>query len=265
MNSKIVGGEMETTATGPLFYDDTPVRDAAELASSYPETQFNSRTRSTVPLLALVKDRPDLLRDLLATCGLEPDAALHFEYQVQSPRGRGKASHTDLMVIGKTGCMAIEAKWTEPASETVAAWLGSETENRREVLNGWLDLIGKAAGRTPAIDEAKAVTYQTVHRAASACHVGPAPQLAYLQFVSDATSAAALLEKRRADLLLLRSILGNGPFPVLRLIEVAIAPTAAFQALEPLGRGAPAAPAIQKGLVEQSLFRFERMSVRALL
>jgi hypothetical protein len=128
---------LDTLATGLMYYGSAPVSDFASLVSCYPKDEFNSPTRSTVPLLALAKDEPDLLQQFLSQCGLDRNAALHFEYQVKSPRGQGRASHTDLMVCGKVGCMAIEAKWTEPAYETVNAWLTPETNNRSEVLKSW--------------------------------------------------------------------------------------------------------------------------------
>jgi hypothetical protein len=245
-----------------MYYGSRPMSDFASLVSCYPKDEFNSPTRSTVPLLALAKDEPDLLYQLLSQCDLDRNAALHFEYQVKSPRGQGKASHTDLMVCGKAGCMAIEAKWMEPSYETVDAWLTPETNNRSEVLKGWLDLMRDVSSRMLSIDDVRSVTYQTIHRAASACHVGTPPQLAYLQFVSGAaTGSAATVEQRLADLALLRGVLGKGrPFP-LRLVEIEIDSTPAFRELERFERGADAASAIRQALLGQRLFDFKRMHV----
>ena len=59
-------------------------------------------------------------------------------------RGRGKASFTDLMITASSAAVAIEAKFTEPRGETVHKWLRDPPEtNRTDVLEGWLDLIGK--------------------------------------------------------------------------------------------------------------------------
>jgi hypothetical protein len=62
---------------------------------------------------------------------------MSFEYQVPPNRGRGKASHSDLMIGWDRAAAAIEAKWTEPEYELVSEWLGAKpTRNRKEVLSG---------------------------------------------------------------------------------------------------------------------------------
>lgn len=208
-------------------FDRAPVDTPALLPALYPAGEFRSRFRSTVPLLSLVQHHKALLREILGACGLGGDIDLHFEFKVRSPRGQGKASQTDLMVMTAAGCMAVEAKWTEPPYDTVAAWLGdSPTDNRLEVVRGWLDLIGSRIGTTPPLDAVRAITYQTIHRAASACHAGPAARLAYLQFLSP--DHKHILQHRRADLTALHDALGRPlDFPMLA-VGLAIAPTQAF-------------------------------------
>jgi hypothetical protein len=213
-------------------FNQALVENPAALPALYPIGEFRSRSRSTVPLLSLVMHHQAVLRGILGACGLEGDIDLAFEFQVRSPRGDGNPSHTDLMVRTATACMAVEAKWTEPPYPTVGRWLGkAPTSNRLNVLGGWLDLIGRRTGSVPSIDAVEAITYQTIHRAASVCHVDGMPRLAYLQFLSADQRGAAILEHRRADLSALCEALGHPPgFPVF-VIELAIEPTPAFAAL----------------------------------
>jgi hypothetical protein len=60
------------------------------------------------------------------------------------------------MLQSESRCLAIEAKWTEPAYETVSKWRGDKSQednvpqdrnepptNREQVLGGWLELLKK--------------------------------------------------------------------------------------------------------------------------
>jgi hypothetical protein len=153
-------------------YGDTEVAGHRELLACYPEDEFNSPFRSTVPHLAFWQPGERTLLELCRSVGAEvPDGVrAAFEYQVRPRRGRGKASHTDLMLTWSNHCAAIEAKYREPLYETVGDWLNhGNRENRLEVLRGWCELISlnTESDLTPA--SVGQVTYQVLHRAASAC------------------------------------------------------------------------------------------------
>ena len=100
-----------------------------------------------------------------------PDSArMVFEHQVKPIRGRGKASHTDLLISWEKGAIGIEAKWTEREYETVAKWLGPKpSENRRRVLAGWCELLSQCSNRSIKSEDVDQMPYQLVHRAASVC------------------------------------------------------------------------------------------------
>ena len=162
-----------------LHFNADVVADITALIGSYAPDEFNSPFRSTAPLLALLKESGNSLQNLLDGLGVGSDAHLFSEYQIKSKRGRGKASHTDLMITSSDSSWAIEVKWSEPRYPTVAEWIAEgkgETEaemlsrqnNRREVANGWLDFIRARVPGTPALEAVDAVVYQTLHRAASA-------------------------------------------------------------------------------------------------
>lgn len=133
---------------------------------------LKSPYRSTIPLLAYWANPDTRLADFQRSLGLpfSNDSALTFEYMVFPFNGRGKASHTDLMVVSPSLAIAIEAKYTEPLYKTVSAWLGNPPEeNRKLVLDGWLDVISKITGCSVNIQDISDFSYQLIHRTASAC------------------------------------------------------------------------------------------------
>src|SRR5262249_12519814 len=137
------------------YFNQTQVHNLKDLVDRYGSDEFASPFRSTAPPLSLIRDGQPMLEEILARCGFAERSTLHFEFQVAPPKGQGKASHTDLMVCTQTGCMAVEAKWTEPPYETVDEWLKGSSQpgdegrdNRREVLSGWLSLLQRMTTRS---------------------------------------------------------------------------------------------------------------------
>ncbi len=169
-------------AHGKLYFNRAPVADFDTLLEKYGPREFASPFRSTVPLFSLVKDGWPLFREILIRCDLPENAHLHFEYTQEVVRGKGMASHTDLMVCGRERSLAIEAKWTEPRYQTVAEWLTSsktnlpshgeqdpeEKTNREEVMAGWHELLQSRAPSLAPVEEFSKAIYQMVHRTASA-------------------------------------------------------------------------------------------------
>src|SRR5258706_7377560 len=194
-----------------FHFDRKPVHDFAELLHSYSGDEFDSSHRSTVPLLALVRDKQSTLQEILAACQVPMPVDFHFEFKVDPSKGRGKPSHTDLMVISEPVCIAIEAKWTEPPYENVGSWLskGADKTNRRGVLEGWLALLSPH-GTPLSSNEVDDCEYQMLHRAASACATASSyaarkrPMLAYFKFTSpNMPPSAARAEYYKAALALL--------------------------------------------------------------
>ncbi|WP_239491457.1 hypothetical protein [Luteitalea sp. TBR-22] len=149
---------------------------------------FDKVTRSTIPLLDYWREPAARLDSLTAQLGWPPfsEAELSFERQVPVANGKGKASFTDLMILGDQGAIAIEAKYTEPPYETVAEWLAQGNQaNRALVLDGWLARIGEATGTAVARPGVAALPYQLIHRAASACSVASARRAVVYQVFDD--------------------------------------------------------------------------------
>lgn len=252
---------MVIAACSRLHIDRQQFDDWASLVAQYPSGEFESPYRSTIPLLSLIRDGQAVLQEVLVACGFAPGPDLHFEYTVHPPIGEGKPSHTDLMVCEGSSCMAVEAKWTEPPYPTVGNWLGPKdgrTTNRKNVLAGWLSLIQPFASTELTEESVEPITYQTIHRAASACATSERPQLAYLQFVSERHGDAVTREKRLADLNRLRSALGRHDGFQIRLIEIDIEPTLAFEQLARLPKGSKqTGEAVRLALNSSSLFAFK--------
>lgn len=153
-------------------YGDKEVPGYEEILSCYPEKEFDSPFRSTVPHLMFWRSAETRFHDLCRFIGEQPfeSARASFEFQVKPPRGRGKPSHTDLMLTWDEHCAAVEAKYTEPKYETVAKWLEQgQRENRLTVLRGWCDLVARNTGSDLTLESVSQIAYQVLHRAASAC------------------------------------------------------------------------------------------------
>jgi hypothetical protein len=249
-----------------FYFNRTLVRDFAALLHSYNRDEFDSPRRSTVPLLALVRDKQNTLHKILTACQAPMPVDFHFEFKVEhQSKGRGKPSQTDLMAICDTVCIAIEAKWTEPPYESVASWLtkGADKSNRKEVLKGWLTLLSPE-GTPLSSDEVADCEYQMLHRAASACAAASSfsakkrPMLTYFKFTSpDVPNSAASREYYRAALALLHErILRSMDFRFF-LVEIQMAPSEQFGLIANLPKAAPTTGISVRGALQEApLFNF---------
>ena len=138
---------------------------------------------------------------------------------------------------------------------------GKGDDDRGEVLSGWIELLQRWATRAISRDELKGLTYQTVHRAASACSLGTLPQLSYLQFMAPSHRDGVTRDKRLADLKILRSVLGSKCNFPLRLIEVDIQFTPEFDKLASLPKGPETASKVGNALISERLFVFKDLRV----
>ncbi len=188
-----------------------------------------------MPLFALLKDE-EKFESMLVKMGISPGSDLHLEFTVEAPKGKGKASHTDLMVRSHTEALALEAKWKEPRYDTVEEWMmkGDNPTNRLRVLTGWLALIQKHATRELRSDDFSKAVYQMLHRAASACYETERSHLAYLHFIVDPGDKGSNSEHYETDLVYLKSLLGNPRTFSFHLIEADLIPTAAFELIRNL-------------------------------
>lgn len=250
-----------------LHYDKEIVNDVSAALLQYPETEFMSPTRSTVPLLSLLKDGNRILNKALSELHSDTASDLHLEYTVSPPIGKGKASYTDLMVRQQGDTLAIEAKWTEPRYETVAQWRrkGKSPKNRERVLRGWLDLIQPHSTRVLNLDDFSDAVYQMVHRAASACFNSEQPHLAYLHFIPDPSGKGATSKQYQSDLEHLRLLLGNPSNFQFYLVDLEIRLTEAFERIKDLPKGtAETASAVHTALENGPLFEFSDFHLQAI-
>jgi hypothetical protein len=234
------------------------VPDLDALIKECPEREFASPYRSTVPLLSLLKHGSDMWTAILRELGMSDQADLHVEFTVSSPKGRGKASHTDLMLREAERAQAIEAKWGEPRYETVAELLerGGGSGNRREVLSGWLELLRDHASLSLRPEDVSEVVYQLIHRAASACSAGKSPGLAYLSF-SPPPPGCGPDDHLKADLAKLLRSIHSRPSLFARVLEVQLEPTTEFLQLSSLPKGSSdTGRQVRAALLDGPLFKF---------
>ena len=129
---------------------------AMELAVSWEFAQKSERGLPSEVAKAL-DEQPDLNGARLLVAMPEHKVAL---------KGRGKASQTDVWTLLTTGkgyiSMAVEGKAGEPFASTLAEWLVSASDGKKERLEYLCELL--QAGSTPATD----LRYQLFHRTASA-------------------------------------------------------------------------------------------------
>ena len=134
------------------------------------------------------------------------EATLSFEHCVAPPKGIGRKSQTDLMILTDQYVVGVEAKYTEPRYQTVEKWLGTSS-NRRSVLEGWLDLVRSVRENMDIrVEDILDLSYQLIHRCASVCsHTVGKRAIVYQCFDQDETKS----EYYRSNLNSLKKRLGS--------------------------------------------------------
>ena len=255
------------------FYygNDDVLNNIDEAIPKYGGREFQSPTRSTVPLLSWLKHEPSMVESLLQDLGMSANFDLHLEYKVKPLKGHGKASHTDMMVVSEKSSLAIEAKWTEPRYESISKWRsqGADSQNRCDVLAGWLDFLQQHAPYPLHSDAFSVAVYQMVHRAASACSTGCNPKLAYLMFRSSQDPKSADMQKIHEDLTKLWDLLGKPDTFPFYLVELPLFPTAAFKEIAPLQKAnkttaekKATAEKVRTALKSNRLFDFDKYCIK---
>ena len=244
-----------------LFFNQKPVAHVDDALDLYKRSEFASATRSTVPLVSLLKHGGDVWASIVKELSAaDRSGELHLEFTVKSPRGRGKASHTDIMLIHGDRAIAFEAKWTEPQYDRVSKWLvgGDDPENRRLVMNGWLSLLQPHSPQKLRLEDFGAAIYQMAHRAASACYGDHKPTLAYIQFCPLASGCHPDVVLMN-DLSYLHNLLGAPDEFPFWLVEVVAKPTEAFEEIRGLTKGlSETAQAVHRALCNGPLFQFTK-------
>lgn len=216
------------------------IKTIADALPLYGSKEFESPTRSTIPMLALLKDDLDLFRKIVSQLEFPSDYDLFLEYTVGPFRGRGKASHTDVMLKGGKDSLAIEGKWTEPMYADVKDWPkkgATKTPNQKAVLEGWLNELGKQVGTSFDMSHFDNVTYQMIHRAASAAFTGERPRLAYFLFKPSPDPKSATPDDILVKLKDLWTLLGNPTSFPFYVVEIDIKPLETYEQLRLLVKG----------------------------
>lgn len=212
-----------------------PINTLADAILRYGDREFESVTRSTIPMLSLLNHHHDpvTFRTIAESLDVPDPSELYLEYTVSPPQGKGKASHTDVMIKSGQCSWAIEAKWTEPMYDTVTKWLEKVSQpNGTIVLKGWLEIIGQRLNQAFDYQDFGDVIYQMIHRTASAIEAGASSRVVYLLFKMPGLNAGATMEQITERLETLWRLLGcpeNLPFSV---VEISIEPTELYLHLQ---------------------------------
>ena len=157
-----------------LKYSGIRVDSFTDIITAFGKSEFKSHTRSTVPFLQFWRRPAERLRELASHLKINvgDSAVFDFEHKVPVVKGKGRPSHTDLKVISDYFSLTIEAKYLESRYDTCNKWLKDTKtpENKKLVLEGWIDLLNEAATSKISLNDVQELPYQVIHRAASACH-----------------------------------------------------------------------------------------------
>lgn len=193
-----------------LHFDKQQIDSIDDAYAMYKASEFESPTRSTIPLLSWLKHEPWAVGNLLDVLKVPSQRSIHLEYRVQCPKGSKPESQTDFMVLADRLSVSVESKWTEPIGDTVGDWGKSVDEvNGPLVLEGWLQLLRRAGTQDLAKDSFRQAINQMIHRAASACQASENPNLVYLLFRPSFDRQTASQQQVRDELAHLWRLLGR--------------------------------------------------------
>lgn len=148
--------------------------DFDAILDQFSGTKINTFRTSTIPLVQFWKETDYRLHELFKKMEiLTTKQILCFEYPTKPQQGKGKASMTDLMILGDNFKIAVEAKFTEYKKMTpdpIKKWKNDSAnkDNREMVLNYWTSLIEPFSNRLDT-ESLEQISYQFYHRIASAC------------------------------------------------------------------------------------------------
>jgi hypothetical protein len=242
------------------YHNSIKIENISGITDHYSTNEFFSPYRSTIYLLSFVQSQ-------LFTFFLEQNeinigkANLFFEYPVSQKLGKGKASCTDLIVIDDKKCVAIEAKSTETKYQTVSKWLGN-SDNRMKVLDGWLQIINSRLALNIAGAEIKDITYQMIHRLASACsEKEKTPEMIYLYF----GNKSGMVDYYRNELNFLKTTTKSKI--KISLYQIEIQKTAKMKQLENEWgkRNRDLSDGVKKGIVANNLLEFSKEGIKILI
>ncbi len=154
------------------IYYGRPIKQSfSEVIDQFSSKEINSLKTSTLPLLDYWKKTDERIDFLFNKVNIRSsNIQLCFEYPTRSYKSN-KSSMTDLMIMCNGIRIAIECKFTEVnMDETINKWNKDETQNRRKVISHWLNILKPFTSEEISIDSIGELSYQFLHRTASACY-----------------------------------------------------------------------------------------------
>lgn len=247
------------------FGNPKPVQSVSDAVSLYGVKEFDSPTLSTIPMLSLLIHAPTVFDDVIKRIDFPSNHDRYLEYTVAPQYGRGKASHTDLMLKSGQKGLAIEAKWTESMYPTAGKWLGqgNNKSNKTKVLSWWLKLLNDRTGQKLTASDVHDVIYQMIHRAASAATFHR-PIVAYFLFKENGKkqgATATAIQKKLSELWVKLGRPKTFPFFVVEIEMTALPPYEAIRTLPK--RDETTSDAVMAALQDsKELFKFKLLDCK---
>lgn len=143
------------------YYFGDPLRkDIYQIIKLSDSKHFSKVTCSLLPTVEYWKNR-NLINETL----INETFDVCFEYPVSSIKN-ATASYTDVMLISKNICLAVESKWNENKGITCNK---HNAKRKDEVQKHWIKIINDYLGTTLELKDFGEIEYQLLHRVASAC------------------------------------------------------------------------------------------------
>ena len=205
-----------------MNYKSSFINTKQELINSYDEKEFNSPFRSTIPLLELFFENKEILKEILI---YDESFNAIFEDETKPYEESKHPSCTDLRLYNNIINYCIEAKYTENEYDSLEKAL-LERPGRKKSVEGFINIINNRCNTNIHIDELLNITYQMIHRFASACKVLGKTEMLYFCF--NITSEKELYYQTE-----LKKIykLTNGTIPI-KIVLMNAEPTCEFQVIQ---------------------------------
>lgn len=143
------------------YYFGDPLRkDIYQIIELSDSKHFSRLTCSLLPTVEYWKNHNKITKELITE-----NFDICFEYPVSSIKN-ATSSYTDVMLISKNICVAIESKWTENKG---VACNKHKAIRKDDVQKHWINIINEYLGTTLELKDFGEIEYQLLHRVASAC------------------------------------------------------------------------------------------------
>lgn len=205
-----------------MNYKNSFINTKQDLINSYEDKEFDSPFRSTIPLLELFFENKEILKKII---NYDESFNAIFEDETKPYEESKHPSCTDLRLYNNKYNYCIEAKQTENEYDSLEKAL-SERPGRKNSVEGFLQIINERCNTNLTIDDVSNITYQMIHRFASACKVSGKTEMLYFCF--NITSEKEQYYKSELEKIYK---LTNGTIPI-KIVLMDTEPTSEFKVIQ---------------------------------